>query len=114
MYYRAAYDLTEKYRKMSEEEIIARANFVIHDSGATFIFPYLVGLNKLFVVFDTDRRWMDFAHRYFSDGLGISVDRNGIQEISPVEFFDIIEKSREKDILIPYLPDRNYKLNVDI
>lgn len=114
MYYRAAYDLTEKYRKMSEEQIIARANFVIRDSGATFIFPYLVGLDKLFVVFDTDRRWMDFAHRYFSDGLGISVDRNGIQEISPVEFFDIIEKSRKKDILIPYLPDRNYKLNVDI
>lgn len=114
MYYKAAYDLTKKYKGMSEEQIIAKANYVIRDSGATFVFPYLVALDKLFVVFDTNRTRMYFAEWYFSNGLGISVDRNGIQEISPVEFFDIIEKSREKDILIPYLPNENYKLNVDI
>ena len=91
MYFKAAFNLGKKYKGMSERKIIDRADFVVRDSGVRHIVPYLIALDKLHVVFGEEHTPSDFSVSYLSEGLGISLDKSGIKEISPLEYFEIIE-----------------------
>ena len=113
MYFKAAFNLGKKYKGMSERKIIDRADFVIRDSGDRNIVPYLVALDKLHVVFGEEHNPSDFGVSYLSEGLGISLDKSGIKEISPLEYFEIIEKARERGLPVSSVPSWNNKLDVD-
>ena len=113
MYFKAAFNLGKKYKGMSERKIIDRADYVIRDSGDRDIVPYLVALDKLHVVFGEEHNPSDFGVSYLSEGLGISLDKSGIKEISPLEYYEIIEKARERGLPVSSVPDWDNSLDVD-
>ena len=113
MYFKAAFNLGTKFKGMSERKIIGRADYVVRDSGDTNIVPYLVALDKLHVVFGEEHTPFDFGVSYLSEELGISLDKSGIKEISPLEYYEIIEKARERGLPVSSVPSWDNKLDVD-
>ena len=113
MYFKAAFNLGKKYKGMSERKILGKADYVIRDSGDRDIVPYLVALDKLHVIFGEEHNPSDFGVSYLSEELGISLDKNRIKEISPREYYEIIEKARERGLPVSSVPDWDNSLDVD-